>query len=98
MMFRLNEVLVLIACMIFVCSAYIYQGSNDVKGQCEIDGEIYTPGKHQLRGQCARLFCSEVDFEVQGCGMSWGPPECPVVEDLSKDYPSCCPKPICPTA
>ncbi|KAF5305240.1 hypothetical protein FQR65_LT07779 [Abscondita terminalis] len=55
-------------------------------------GEIKT-----VEGRCVRATCGSGQISYAGCGVISGPEGCKEgPEDLSKPYPDCCPKIICP--
>ncbi|KAF5284293.1 hypothetical protein FQA39_LY04586 [Lamprigera yunnana] len=73
---------------------------DDVNKVCvSKDPEVGTLkyGTSRLANSCVRAECSPGLIALAGCGVIGVEPPCTVgKEDLSKDYPDCCPGPICP--
>ncbi|KAB0794969.1 hypothetical protein PPYR_11808 [Photinus pyralis] len=54
-------------------------------------------GVSQSATDCVRITCSPGTIDLAGCGVRSVSKPCYLGEkDLSKPYPDCCPKPICP--
>ncbi|KAF5284292.1 hypothetical protein FQA39_LY04585 [Lamprigera yunnana] len=51
----------------------------------------------RLANSCVRAKCTPGRISLAGCGVTSVMPPCTIgKEDLSKEYPACCPGPVCP--
>lgn len=100
--FLLKSVIIAI-CAFVSCKAYVFILPNatnpDYPGECfDPESEIHLLiNTTKYNNKCERLDCRD-DFTLtfSGCGIIAPPEGChlsPV--DYSKQYPDCCPKPIC---